>query len=234
MGLSGSRPVGKATVERIVGETFSRVHGESRRMTWMIAVGLVVLAALGWLTWSSVRRVSQETEAAQAATEARLRETTAEIAKNPALIQSMREEIVALQEQIRIADQRSGKSVQELTEIVRRTEAAQTKQAKILAQKGTPASDDEFLAFKTKWKQLNDQERYNEALDVAQTLITMNGNRYEGYASSGITLYFLKDYARAGSFLQQAAAKAPSEQKAQLTSLAKQCQQLLEGAPATR
>jgi pSer/pThr/pTyr-binding forkhead associated (FHA) protein len=233
LGGGGSRPVGKATVERIVGETFSRVHGQSRRMTWIIGAGLVVLAVIGWLTWNSVMRVSEETQAVRTSTEERLRETQKEIAKNPALIESMRQEIVALQEQIRLADERSEQSVKELTGIVRRTEANQAKQAKMLAQKSGPA-DDEFMAIKAKWKQLNDQERYQEALDVGQTLIAMNSNRYEGYASSGITLYFLKEYARAGSLLQQAANKAPVEQKQQLASLAKQCQQLLEGSARPR
>jgi hypothetical protein len=220
MGMSGSRPVGKATVERIIGEKFDRVQGSSRRLTWIIAGGLIVVAGVGYLTLSSVRQVSQEAADAQAATDARLKETNAEIAKNPAMIQSMRDEITLLREQIRQTEQRQGQDVKELTELVRQTGENQAKQAKLATQ-----TAGEYATFKTRWDQLVREERYQEAYEVAQTLVTMNANRYEGYALSGIASYFLKDYTRACSYLKQGADRAPADQRKELANLVQKCEQ---------
>jgi len=60
-GVDAPRPVGRATVERMLGEVSTKMKGESRKTLWAAVIGLlVVLAAVGgYFAWDHQQKLAQ-------------------------------------------------------------------------------------------------------------------------------------------------------------------------------
>ncbi|HTM47814.1 MAG TPA: FHA domain-containing protein [Bryobacteraceae bacterium] len=245
------RPVGRATVERMLGDVFTRVSGESRKGMWIGAAALVAILAVGGGTWMFLRQSAADAAAAQKQSQAGLQQVNEELAKNPALIKSMREEIARLQEQLRNSQDRNDSALQSLSKSIAKVDSAVQQvgaQTKPGVQAGQPAGErlqqappgapqgqppapasDEFTRLTAEATRLIDQNKTAESMEVARQLIRMDASRYEGYALGGISAFLGNQYGEAVTLLQQASVKAPPERRQQYEDLVKQCQQAMAG-----
>jgi S1-C subfamily serine protease len=59
------RPVGRATVERLVGEATSQMKGESRKTMWIAAIGILVVLIAGsaYFVWSRQQQAARDLQA---------------------------------------------------------------------------------------------------------------------------------------------------------------------------
>src|SRR5437867_675853 len=105
--LNAPRPVGRATVERMLGDVFSRVSGESRKGLWVGVAALVAILAVGGGTWLFMRQSASDAAAAQRESARGLEQVNGELSKNPALVKSMRDEIARPQAQERNAQDKN-------------------------------------------------------------------------------------------------------------------------------
>jgi hypothetical protein len=253
------RPVGRATVERMLGDVFTRVSGESRKGMWIGVAALVAILAVGGGTWMFLRQSAADAAAAQKQNQAGMQQVSEELSRNPALIKSMREEIARLQAQLRTSQDRNDSALQRLSKSIAKVDSAvqevgaQTRQGAQPAQQTgerpqpaasqlgeaapsgspqaqpLPPANDEFTRLTAEATQLIDQNKTAESMEVARQLIKMDAGRYEGYALGGISAFLGNQFGEAVTLLQQAAAKAPPERRQQYEDLAKQCQQAMAG-----
>jgi len=151
--VGGSRPVGKATVERMLGDVFGRVKTESNRTLSVAVMALVAILAVGSVTWLFLRQLRAEQIVAQERNVARLQEVNEELKKNPAAADSVREQIARLEEQLKAADQRNDANVRALLKEVKdraeeanaeRMKAAQAREAVREAQRQEQARQQEL------------------------------------------------------------------------------------------
>src|SRR5471030_83741 len=56
-GSDGPRPVGRATVERLVGEVAHQMKGENRKTAWTVVLGILVVLVAGYAYFDSIWKV---------------------------------------------------------------------------------------------------------------------------------------------------------------------------------
>jgi hypothetical protein len=123
------RPIGRATVERMLGDTFTKVKHESDKAVWVGAAALTAILVVGGIIYiyqrqNAVDAGQQAQQNAQA-----LQQMGQEVKRTPEMAQAaMREEVTRLNEQLKVADQRNEERLRRLSQQVSEQEAI-TKQA---------------------------------------------------------------------------------------------------------
>src|SRR5664279_4347339 len=111
---AGPRPVGRGTVERMLGEAFGHVKRETNRLTWVGIAALLAIVAVG----GGIRYYLRESATTQAAAQEQniqtLQRMNEELKKNPAAAESMKQQIAKLETELKRSDQRHTATVQAL------------------------------------------------------------------------------------------------------------------------
>jgi pSer/pThr/pTyr-binding forkhead associated (FHA) protein len=131
------RPVGRATVERMLGDVFTRVKRESNRSLWVGVLALIAILAVGSVIWLYMRQSQILQAAAQEQNMAKLQSFNEELKKNPEASNEMKEQIAKLEAQLKQSDKRNEDTIKALLKEVKiRMEQANTERMKaVIAQR---------------------------------------------------------------------------------------------------
>lgn len=230
---TSSRPVGRATVERMLGEQFSKVKSESNKAVWIGVIGLLAILAIGLGGWFYLRQSRTE--------------QIAELERNLAAQQRLAAELrkksdqASIKELVRI-DQDIQKQVASLRELKAKEDAkraADEKAAAAAAKQAftpvpTPASPqtapattpvaaaavtagvDPNSSYDSLIDQATDKFQHGktkEALDVVKVAIAKDSSRWEGYEFAGQLAERLGDFTTANSMFEDALKWAPAENR---------------------
>jgi FHA domain len=203
------RPVGRATVERMLDETFGRVKRESGKTMWVGIAAVILLMAGGVWTWLYMRHTAaQNTE--------RLQEQRQMLVQMAGVVNQQPRNEAAVRAQM-------DKLAAELKRIVSQ---GQSSQAQTVQSDGTavgaegsanaapPASYEAGLSQVGQYFNAGDyQNAYAESVQI----IGMDQSRWEGYYYAGLAAAQLGRANDALTALQYALEDAPDDQKAQIT-----------------
>jgi tetratricopeptide (TPR) repeat protein len=109
------RPIGRATVERMLGDTFTKVKHESDKAVWVGAAALTAILVVGGGTYIYQRQSA--TEAAQQALQNQqlMQQMGQDVRKTPALAEAMRQEVERLNNQLQASDARNEEHLRQLS-----------------------------------------------------------------------------------------------------------------------
>lgn len=235
LAVGPSRPVGRATVERMLDETFGLVKHQSNKA---VIVGLICVAAVvavGFLTWSHLQRVSTETAAAQEQTQAGFDKVLRESQKQSEASRQTNAEIAAITDQIKQQEAERDARLNSLSKSVGEIKRAQAKDiaerrsreaAQAVGQDGRPAPPLDFGQLLDRVNTLVGQNKYAEALGLSQQMIQMNPDRYEGYFYAGASALEQQKLTLANDYLKQADSKAPPDSRTGIEQLLATAQRL--------
>ncbi len=192
------RPIGRATVERMLGETFGKVKRESNKSLWIGLAALVLIAIVGIGSFLMLRR--NEAEAARKAEQQRQM-----LLQMSELVQKPKAADPAVMAQI----EKIGKDLKKLA--VAPPTAKNGGGAASSADANTPYG--QALA-----KAMSDYSGGNAmaAYQQAQNLITMDNTRWEGYYVAARAMVSLQQTSDAVTFFRYALQKAPADSRARI------------------
>jgi len=127
------RPVGRSTVERLLGDVFTRVKREANHSRWVGVAAIVLIVLVGAGVWVYMRQSHTELQsdltAVQEQNQASLAQVNEELKKGPAALEAAKKEVERLETQLRDSNQRNEANNQALVAALE----AQRKQAAALA-----------------------------------------------------------------------------------------------------
>jgi serine protease Do len=127
------RPVGRSTVERLLGDVFTRVKREANHSRWVGVAAIVLIVLVGAGVWVYMRQSHTELQsdltAVQEQNQASLAQVNEELKKGPAALEAAKQEVERLETQLRDSNERNEANHQALVEALE----AQRKQAAALA-----------------------------------------------------------------------------------------------------
>jgi len=223
-----SRPVGRATVERMLGEQFSKVKTESNKAVWIGVVGLLAIIALGLGGWFYLRQSRSEQIAEMEQNLAAQQRLAAELRK--------KSDAASVKELVRI-DEDIQKQVAALRELKAKEDAKKAADEKQAAAKPamapipppqapptvTPvaaaaaaAGVDPNSSYDSLIDQATDKFQHgktNEALDIVKVALAKDSSRWEGYEFAGQLAERLGDFTTANSMFEDALKWAPADNR---------------------
>jgi pSer/pThr/pTyr-binding forkhead associated (FHA) protein len=224
LAVGPSRPLGRATVERMLDETFGLLRQQSNKA---FVVGLICVAAVlavGFLTWSYLRRVSSEQQTAHVETTAGIEKVLQASEQQSAASRQTSTEIAAMANQIKRQEAERDAQLNSLSKSVNSIKKTQAKdiadrRAREASQGGTGQDGGRSgapMAFGQLLDRVNTlvkQNKYAEALGLSQEMIQQNPERYEGYFYAGVSALEQQHVKQANDYLKQAETKAPAESR---------------------
>jgi len=228
---SPGRPVGRATVERMLGEQFSKVKSESNKAIWIGVVGLLAIIAIGLGGWFYLRQSRTEqisdlerSLAAQQrqAVELRKKSDQASVEELEKIDQEIQKQVAELQEL------KAKEDAMKAAEDRRAAAAAKQAIAPVPAPQAAPAAPNPLAAAaaaagvdpNSSYDSLIDQAtdmfqhgKTKEALEVVKVAIAKDSNRWEGYEFAGQLAERLGDYTAANGMFEDALKWAPAENR---------------------
>jgi hypothetical protein len=238
-GLSTApRPVGRATVERMLGDVFSRAKHDSNRSAWWL--GSTVVAAIllvGGGIWYYLQKSDAAVKEAQEQIMASNRRINEELKKNPRAINSVKKELDGLVAKVNKLDPAQQAVVKgQISETQHRldevsttpgTGAAGSAAAKVpvagsktvaVADTAPPPVDPGLAnaSYDSLMEQATERFQHGKkvgALDLVKIAIAKEPGKWEGYEFAGQLEEQVGNYGDAVTFLEQALQKAPSDAK---------------------
>jgi len=239
-----TRPVGRGTVERMMGEVFTRSKKQASRSMFVGAAALLTMILVGGATWLYLRRsqsvLQSSFSAAQEKDQADLQRINDQLKANPEALNQAKEEVARLEAELKRSNARNEANNQALLnelQAQRKQAAALARaidQQKAAAQQATlpstggaapaPAPASLFDGLVAQTQQKLDQGQASDALDLAQRLTQMDSSRWEGYALAAQSAAKLNDFKLAADMYERAIARAPAEARPNLEQQLKQAQ----------
>jgi pSer/pThr/pTyr-binding forkhead associated (FHA) protein/cytochrome c-type biogenesis protein CcmH/NrfG len=190
------RPIGRATVERMLGESFNRVQGESKKALWATMAAALVLLLIGGGFYLHLRSNAQETMDLAKQQQVLMQQMDEQVKQQPA---AMDKAFSQVQEQLKKSNQRE----QELSRFIASQHAAthgpvpaaagvvsagagQSGPAPIVRQAPAAAAEQNpytqgLRAVMATW----DGGQHDQAMQALQQLIASDTRRYEGFMLAG-------------------------------------------------
>jgi hypothetical protein len=230
------RPVGRATVERMLGDVFSRVKHDSNRSAWWLGTAVVVAILLvGGGIWYYLQKSGAAVKEEQDQIIASNRRINEELKKNPRAINSMKKELDGLVAKLNKLDPAQQAVVKgQIRETAARIEEigavpAVNGAAGASGQKGPVAGPkpvapadpalqpvDTAASYDSLMEQATERFQHGKkvgALDLVKIAIAKEPGKWEGYEFAGQLEEQVGNYGDAVTFLDQALQKAPSDAK---------------------
>jgi pSer/pThr/pTyr-binding forkhead associated (FHA) protein len=241
-GPAQSRPVGRATVERMLGDVVLRVKGSSDKSALFAGMALAAILAVGAITWLYLRQSRFEQAAEQDRNLSSLQQIIEESKRNPEIADSMKKEIARLGSRLNQSDQRHQEEITKLItefnsriaqdEALKAARAVQSPsgvfpvqtpipQVQIpgvqpVPQPGATSGDifqQSYDSLMDKATEKSQHGQAKEALTLVEIAIGKESNRWEGYEFAGQLAGMLEDYGKATSMMQKALQLAPAESR---------------------
>ena len=246
------RPVGRHTIERMLGDVFTRNKKDVNRSMWLgiAALAMIVLVGVGVLVYlrRSHATLQSGLDSAQQQNKESIDQVKEEMKKQPVVAEETKQEVQRLQSELEESKRRAEeehqatakaleaqrKQAAELARMVRQQQQQQQAQnipppppvepdrVQDPAESAKPPS---FEALLTRAKNAMESGKFEEAQETAFKLTQMDTARWEGFALVGQAAAKLNDYKLANEMYLKAISKAPSEAKASLESQLKQIQE---------
>ncbi|HUB79956.1 MAG TPA: FHA domain-containing protein [Bryobacteraceae bacterium] len=237
------RPIGRATVERMLGDTFTKVKHESDKAVWVGAAALTAILVVGGITYIYMRQNAVDaTQQAQQNAQA-LQQMGQEVKRTPEMAQAaMRDEVDRLNAELKAADERSEQRLSRLSQQVTEQENITKQAVRDIAERqqsqsmpavpppagaadvpsstpATPPRDsnpkDYDAAVRTGVGLLQNGDS-DGAMKVAQQLIQSHPNRWEAYSIAASVAKVQNKPSQARLMFEKALSLAPDEVKPSL------------------
>jgi pSer/pThr/pTyr-binding forkhead associated (FHA) protein len=207
------RPIGHATVERMLDANFSKVKKESNKFLWfaLAAAGIVLVAGLFF--YLRLDRGAEQNAQLVQQQQQLLQQMDQQIKQEPERSTAMRDQITQLSAELKKSEQRSERNLQEISKTLAASGGAQP----------TPkASPDP--AFLQEVKAVLEAIKTNptQAMKGAGGLISQYPNHWESYFVAGVVLRSQNKLPEAKVAYQQALGMAPDNVKPQLSAAIQQ------------
>ena len=109
------RPIGRATVERMLGDTFTKVKHESDKAVWVGAAALTAILIVGGGTYLYMRQNAIDAQLQAQQSQQLMQQMGQEVKKTPAIAEAMRQEVVRLQGALETSDEKSAERLRQLS-----------------------------------------------------------------------------------------------------------------------
>jgi tetratricopeptide (TPR) repeat protein len=233
------RPIGRATVERMLGDTFTKVKHESDKAVWVGAAALTAILVVGGVTYMYMRQNAVDANQQAMQNQQAIQQMGQEVKKTPEMAQqAMHEEVDRLNEQLKAADQRSEERLRRLSAQLAEQETV-TKQAvrditehqASQSMPATPAADIPSSTPAAPAHEANSKDYDGSvrrgvsllqngdaegALRVAQQLMQSQPNRWEAYSIAASVAKVQNKPSQAKTMFEKALSLAPDEVKPSL------------------
>jgi tetratricopeptide (TPR) repeat protein len=239
---SAPRPIGRATVERMLGDTFTKVKHESDKAVWVGAAALTAILVVGGITYMYMRRNAVEAGLEAQQNQQLMQQMGQDVKKTPEVAEAMRQEVLRLNDQLKLADAHNEERLRRLSQQVAAQEAitkeavrelqdreasaapASPAQLPSAAPPSTPATtpardakaDSAYPAAIRHGVDLLQSGDAAGALRVAQQLIQSEPERWEAYSIAASVARVENNPSEAKSMFEKALARAPDDVKPSL------------------
>jgi tetratricopeptide (TPR) repeat protein len=235
------RPIGRATVERMLGDTFTKVKHESDKAVWVGAAALTAILVVGGITYIYMRQNAVDAGLQAQQSQQALQQMGQDVKKTPELAEAMREEVARLNDQLKLSDARSEESLRRLSQQLAAQEAATKEEVRELASRQAdaplpsplpgadapsstpvtaPAGDpNRKLDYDAAVRQGIGMMQNGDAagaLKVAQELMQSQPDRWEAYSIAGSVAKVQNRPSQAKTMFERALSLAPDEVKPSL------------------
>jgi pSer/pThr/pTyr-binding forkhead associated (FHA) protein len=222
------RPIGRATVERMLDDTFGLLKEESNKAFTIGLICLIAVLLVGLGTWMYMRRSSVDLQAAQQQNQAAMNAVLRQTEKQTAAARQLNGQVAGLADDVQRSDQKNQSRFNSLARGMSALKKSQ--EAAIAAERrqqvsspspvqATSADTPTFGELQDRVASLVKQSKYAEALEPSRNLIRMDPSRYERYFYAGVSALEQQQARIATEYLQQAIIKAPSDQRAPIEKL---------------
>jgi hypothetical protein len=205
------RPVGRLTVERMLGESFLKVKHESSKTLWIGVVGIIVVIGVGTGLYLYLQYSSRESTMRAMQQQVLLQKMGQLTSAEPAQEAQIQAQISQLGEQLKAAQAENRKQFSQLT-----LSAGATPQSQAA---GSPRIDAHSVAYDNQLQQGLNQFAGHDVAGTMKTcagLIQMDPKRWEAYALAGRALNEANRQPQAKGFLLKAEELAPDDTKPQI------------------
>lgn len=200
------RPIGHATVERMLDANYSKVKKDSNKFLvfGLTAAGIVLVAGIIFYLRLS-KGTAQNQELVQQQQQV-LQQMDQQIKQEPEQTNAMREQIAQLGAELKKSDQRNERNLQVLTKALAASNGQQ------------PAVASNAQTFEQQAKVVLDNIKTNptQAREGAAGLVSQYPDRWESYLVAGLVLRSQNQLPQAKLFYQRALGLAPDNVKPQL------------------
>jgi tetratricopeptide (TPR) repeat protein len=128
------RPIGRATVERMLGDTFTKVKHESDKAVWVGAAALTAILVVGGIIYIYQRQNAADANLQAQQNQQLMQQMGQDVKKTPELAEAMRQEVVRLNDQLKLSDQRNDEQLRRLSQQLTAQEALTKEQEAITKQ----------------------------------------------------------------------------------------------------
>lgn len=206
---AAARPVGRLTVERMLGENFRKVKLESNKALWIGVAGIVAVAVVGVGLYMFLQRSSQENSMRAMQQQILLQKMDQQTKSEPVLEAQTQTQIAQLEQQLKAAQEENRKQFSQL--------AAGSSQQSPAA--SAPPTEEQTQAYDNQLQQALQQLSGSDmagAMRTCAALIQMDPKRWEAYAVAGRALNAANKQAQAKGFFLKAEQLAPDDTKPQI------------------
>jgi hypothetical protein len=109
------RPIGRATVERMLGDTFTKVKHESDKAVWVGAAALTAILVVGGITYIYMRQNAVDASLQAQQSQQLMQQVGRDVKKTPELAEAMRQEVVRLNDELQTANARNEEHLRQLS-----------------------------------------------------------------------------------------------------------------------
>ena len=200
----GARPVGRFTVERMLGESFQKVKRESNKTLWVGVASIIVVFGSAAALFLYLRHSSEDSIRRAVQQQVLLQKLDEQAKAAPLQEAQMKQQIAQLGDQLKAAQAENRK---EFSQLVR----AESSQPAAAAQ-----SDPNSAAYDKQLQVAVQQFVSNDlagTMNTCAALIRMDGNRWEAYALAGRALNGANKQDQAKGFFLKAQQLAPADTK---------------------
>jgi len=232
------RPIGRATVERMLGDTFTKVKHESDKAVWVGAAALTAILVVGGIIYIYQRQNAVDASLQAQQNQQVMQQMGRDMKKAPEAAEAMREEVQRLNDQLKAEDQRNEERLRRLSQQVSEQTAITKQAVRDLAERqpsqpppSTPVADIPSSTPATPVRDSNPKD-YDAsvrqgvsllqngdaegALKLAQQLIQNHPNRWEAYSIAASVAKVQNKPSQAKTMFEKALSLAPDEVKPSL------------------
>lgn len=209
--LASPRPIGRATVERMLDDNFGRVKKESGKTLWVGIAATVMIAVVGLSVYIFMRRSAAESAKQSHEQQLLLLQMSQVVKQQPSDDAAVRAQIDKLSGEL--------KKVMAQNQALRQNAVATTSSPESTGSGASNAQADsvsDYNAGLNRAMQLYKTNDYTGAYAECVRITRLDANRWEAYFIAGLSLDALNKSADAQAAYQYALAQAPAEHKARI------------------
>jgi FHA domain-containing protein len=213
-----SRPIGRATVERMLDDNFGKVKKESGKTLWVGVAAIVMIVFVGLGAYLYLRNSASESAKRSEDQQALLLQMAQVVRQQPSDDAAVRAQIDKLNGDL--------KKIMAQNQALKQNGAASSPNGgpvSSAAKKAKEDSDSEYNAGLKRASQLSQNGDYAAAYKESVRIIGLDGSRWEGYFIAGSSLTALNQPG-AQPLFQYALAQAPEADKARIAQRISQLQ----------